>query len=320
MSNNNNTSSSSSSQLDDNWKHEIQQMKRAQHIGHNKEKVTTQIQNMTNIRQETNQNTNTTTEQAHIKPEQQTTNSDTNKNDDLTAANKATAAASNSSSKLHFAPGATKKANRSKVLSVMEAAKVRPTEEQESDTLLGSEEFQDLQQGAKQIVIQKQPGTRTIAELQTLSHWISHFNSFLLKELEPAVLTKLCETVQYAHYKSQQTVFTQGEESDALYIIISGKVSIWINIRQESTEQEEEVYNTGEKINNLSQVSDSEQSDNESTHNTHSRQGSTHKPVIQPSHSKNKSSLPNALQYRKPHGLTAVQFVGLMIAGNEKCR
>lgn len=120
----------------------------------------------------------------------------------------------------------------SRLLQQLHAAKIAPGENTIRALLRERDEQLERAETQKQQcmrIVQLPAEVRTPEQREQLLAFLRSQNSFLLKELQPHVLAKLCERVGYACYRPGSIVFKQGAPSDAFYICVTGSVSIWIN-------------------------------------------------------------------------------------------
>jgi CRP-like cAMP-binding protein len=77
--------------------------------------------------------------------------------------------------------------------------------------------------------LQKPTHTRTPADIELIQRWLEKTTtSGLLHKLHVSLFASLCAQAQYEKDEAGHIVFRDGDEADKFYIIMSGKVSVWM--------------------------------------------------------------------------------------------
>ncbi len=65
--------------------------------------------------------------------------------------------------------------------------------------------------------------------LDKVSHEAASLSQIpLFKRLTPAELEQLAQSVDQVNFKAEETVFNEQDQGDALYVVDSGSVRIWV--------------------------------------------------------------------------------------------
>ena len=76
-------------------------------------------------------------------------------------------------------------------------------------------------------ILKKKPVHRTASEHQHVHEWLTSAHPRLFHEFSTSVVRELVTRLKYSVFARREIVFHQGDEADAMYVLIRGSVSMW---------------------------------------------------------------------------------------------